>query len=203
MYPTKEIGNKRQSINHWKQPSVSLLFRYCFINLLALACFPLFAQANISSKLLEVKEARETAKVSGLKNTTPTNAKINIGSGFEQSASSSSLFKSANKSYVENNTIRGLLINDLANNNLLENITEAQTATSSENNASVSKTSGNNPTNITAQGSITEKVRSLAIMLSVVAIPPALVVGLLFYKVYRRNKRYAHRHVNHEHSWQS
>ena len=82
-------------------------------------------------------------------------------------------------------------------------MTQTQAAAPANNSASASGISENTPSLTKVQGSITEKIRSLAIMLSVVAIPPAMVINLLFYKVHRRNKKYAHRHVNHEHSWQS
>ena len=122
MYPTKEIGKKTEGITEWEHPTLGLLLRYCFINLLALAYFSGFVHANISSQLLEIKGVPETTKVPGLKNTTRSNADLTIGSGFEQNGSSSTLFESANKRGDENKTIRGLLLNDLSDDNhLLEN----------------------------------------------------------------------------------
>ena len=165
---------------------IGLFFRFCRINLLALACFPLFVHATLSTQLKEVKGAAD------------------IGSGFEQDGSSSTLFESVNKRGVENNTMRGLLLNDQVDDNLQKNITQAQTAVSSKKSTATSNISGNNSSSVIVEASITEKIRSLAIMLSVVALPPAFVVGLLLYKVRRRNKKYTHRrHVPHQHSWQS
>ena len=183
---------------------IGLFFRFCRINLLALACFPLFVHATLSTQLKEVKGAAETAKVSGLKNSTLSNADLSIGSGFEQNGSSSTLFESVNKRGIENNTMRGLLLNDQVDDNLQKNITQAQTAVSSKNSTATSNISRNNSSSVTVEASTTEKIRSLAIMLSVVALPPAFVLGLLLYKVRRRNKKYSNRrHVPHQHSWQS
>ena len=203
MYPIKEIGKKTESMANGGHLRIGLFFRFCRINLLALACFPLFVHATLSTQLKEVKGAAETAKVSGLKNSTLSNADLSIGSGFEQNGSSSTLFESVNKRGVENNTMRGLLLNDQVDDNLQKNITQAQTAVSSKNSTATSEISENETAPMKAEGSITEKIRSLAIMLSVVALPPTLVVGLLLFKVRRRNKKYAHRHVPHQHSWQS
>lgn len=183
---------------------IGLFFRFCRINLLALACFPLFVHATLSTQLKEVKGAAETAKVSGLKNSTLSNADLSIGSGFEQNGSSSTLFESVNKRGIENNTMRGLLLNDQVDDNLQKNISQAQTAVSSKNSTATSNISRNNSSSVTVEASTTEKIRSLAIMLSVVALPPAFVLGLLLYKVRRRNKKYSNRrHVPHQHSWQS
>ena len=205
MYPIKEIGKKTESMaNNGGHLGIGLFFRFCRINLLALACFPLFVHATLSTQLKEVKGAAETAKVSGLKNSTLSNADLSIGSGFEQNGSSSTLFESVNKRGIENNTMRGLLLNDQVDDNLQKNISQAQTAVSSKNSTATSNISRNNSSSVTVEASTTEKIRSLAIMLSVVALPPAFVLGLLLYKVRRRNKKYSNRrHVPHQHSWQS
>ncbi len=204
MYPIKEIGKKTESMANGGHLGIGLFFRFCRINLLALACFPLFVHATLSTQLKEVKGAAETAKVSGLKNSTLSNADLSIGSGFEQNGSSSTLFESVNKRGIENNTMRGLLLNDQVDDNLQKNISQAQTAVSSKNSTATSNISRNNSSSVTVEASTTEKIRSLAIMLSVVALPPAFVLGLLLYKVRRRNKKYSNRrHVPHQHSWQS
>lgn len=203
MHPTKEIGKETKSITNRCHPMNGLFFRFFRINLLLLACFPLFVHATLSTQLEEVKGTAETAKVSGLKNISLSNADLSIGSGFEQNGSSSTLFGSVNKRGFENNTMRGLLLSDEVDDNLQRNITQAQPAVSSKNSAPSNKISGNDSSSVRVESSITEKIRSLAIMLSVVALPPAFVVGLLLYKVRRRNKKYAHRHLPHQHSWQS
>ena len=166
MYPIKEIGKKTESMANGGHLRIGLFFRFCRINLLALACFPLFVHATLSTQLKEVKGAAETAKVSGLKNSTLSNADLSIGSGFEQNGSSSTLFESVNKRGVENNTMRGLLLNDQVDDNLQKNITQAQTAVSSKNSTATSEISENETAPMKAEGSITEKIRSLAIMLS-------------------------------------
>ena len=181
----------------------SLFIRRCFINLLGLACLPIIVHANLPSQSLQVKGLTETANLSGLKNSTLSNADISIGNGFEHSGLPSSLLENKTKWDNENSSMRDLFLTNEMEEELLGNINQTQLAVASKNSASSGKISEKDKTSIKAKGTITDKIRSLAIMLSVVAIPPAFVIGLLFYKVHRRNKRYAHRHLNHQHSWQS
>ena len=181
----------------------SLFIRRCFINLLGLACFPIFVHANLPSQSLQVKGLTETANLSGPKNSTLSNADISIGNGFEQDGMPSPLFENKRKWDNERSSMRDLLLTNEMDEELRGNITQTQIAVASKNSASARKISENDKASVKAKGNITDKIRSLAIMLSVVAIPPAFVIGLLLYKVHHRNKRYAHRHLNHQHSWQS